>query len=219
MKPVIGLIVPPREPFLPPDAERLYGARYEFAVEGLGIAEMAVADFDAASERVAAAARALGERGAASIAMLGTSLSFFRGAAFNQQLEAGMREASGRPAVTATSAVIAELTGAKRLAVGAAYDGDMNERLRLYLEAAGFEVPAVAGMNIRKVSEAMAVRDTALTELAAAACARAPRADALLLSCGAFAVAHLLPELEARHGLRVVSSTPAALHAAVRALR
>ena len=66
-KPLIGLIVPPRGSFLPPDAARFYGERADFAVEGLGIDEMAVADFDAAAGRVGLAARALGERGVHSI--------------------------------------------------------------------------------------------------------------------------------------------------------
>lgn len=199
---------------MPPDAARLYRERAEFDVEGLGIDEMTAQDFDAAAERIALAARALGERGAHAVALLGTSLSFFRGAAFNDALERSMRDAARCPAVTATSAVVGALRahGAKRVAVGTAYDEDMNARLAGYLDSAGFEVAALAGMNIRKVREAMAVADDAIVQLAERAWTQ--RADALLLSCGAFATGHLLAPLAARLGAPVVSTTPAALAAA-----
>lgn len=218
-KPLIGLIIPPRGSFLPPDASRLYGERADFVVEGLGIDEMAVADFDAAAERIGPAARALGERGVHSIAMLGTSLSFYRGLRFNRELEEAMRSASGCPAITATSAVVDALRalGARTVAVGAAYDDAMNARLVAYFSEAGFSVAGLAGMNIRKVREAMAVADDAITELAENACAKAGKADALFLSCGAFATGHLLEPLAARFGLPVVSTTPAALAAAFKA--
>jgi len=216
-KPLIGLIVPPRGSFLPPDASRLYGERADFVVEGLGIDEMAVADFDAAAGRIATAARTLGERGVDAIAMLGTSLSFYRGLAFNRKLEEAMRSASGRPAVTATSAEVDALGSARSIAVGAAYDEAMSARLIAYFEAAGFSVAGIAALHIRKVREAMAATDDAITDLAEKACAKAGKADALFLSCGAFATGHLLAPLAARFSLPVVSSTPAALAAAFKA--
>lgn len=214
--PRIGLIVPPRTAFLPPDAERLYAGRAELAVEGLGIDEMSASDFDAAAGRIAGAAAALGRRAVRAIALLGTSLSFYRGAAFNDQLEVAMRAAAGCPALTATSAVVGALRehGARRIAVATAYDDAMNARLAAYFEAAGFEIAAIAGMNLRKVRDAMAVADEAVVELAAAACAKATDAEALFISCGAFATGHLYAPLEQRFGLPVVSTTPAALAAA-----
>ena len=60
-QPTIGLIVPPREPFMHPDTRGFPQAR--FIVEGLGIDEMATADFDAALCGVEAAAAALGRAG------------------------------------------------------------------------------------------------------------------------------------------------------------
>ena len=93
----------------------------------------------------------------------------------------------------------------------------MNARLVAYFGEAGFGIAGIAGMNIRKVREAMAVADDAITELAENACAKAGKADALFLSCGAFATGHLLGPLGARFGLPVVSTTPAALAAAFKA--
>jgi arylmalonate decarboxylase len=213
--PTIGLIVPPSEPFVHPDTRAFPRAR--FIVEGLGIHEMAVEDFDGAVERVVEAAAVLGRRGARAVALLGTSLSFYRGPQFNVELQRRMARAAGCPAVTATTAVVDALRAAKarRLAVGTAYDEAMNARLRGYLAAAGFEVAAIAGMNIRKVVDAMAVADQAIVRLTEAACEAAGAADAVLISCGAFATAHLIPELEKRCARLVVSTTPATLAAAL----
>lgn len=213
--PVIGLIVPPREPFLHPDTRLHPGVRFE--VEGLGIDEMTAEDFDTAVEGIGAAAMALGRRGVDAIALLGTSLSFYRGPDFNASLEKTLREHGGCPAVTASTAVVDALRahGATRLAVGTAYDSTMNERLEAYLVACGFEVAAMVGMNIRNVREAMAVRDAAILDIARSAREAAAGADALLLSCGAFATGHLLPELQRRCGKPIVSTTPAALAAAI----
>lgn len=217
-QPRIGLIVPPREPFLHPDTRLYPGVGFE--IEGLGIDEMKAADFDAAGVRIGEAAAALGRRGVGAIALLGTSLSFFRGPDFNERLERMMAAAGGCPAVTASTAVVDALRsrGAKRLAVGTAYDEAMNDRLRAYLSGCGFEVCRLVGMNIRKVREAMAVADEAIIELLQKARAPAAEADAVLISCGAFATAHLLPELEKRCGRPVVSTTPATLAAAINAI-
>jgi arylmalonate decarboxylase len=102
--------------------------------------------------------------------------------------------------------------------VGTAYDDAMNACLREYLDASGFEVAALVGMNIRKVREAMAVTDPAMLELAHAASKQAAKAEAVLISCGAFATAHLRPEMEKRCGLPVVSTTPATIAAALRSI-
>src|SRR5688572_11504486 len=217
-QPTIGLIVPPREPFLHPDTRGFAQAR--FVVEGLGIQEMAAEDFDAALGRIAEATRALRCRGAGAIALLGTSLSFFRGPDFNQALQETMAREGGCPAVTASTAVVEALRalGATCIAVGTAYDEAMNARLRDYLAASGFEVAGLVGMNIRKVREAMAVTDPAILELAHAALKKAGNAEAVLISCGAFATGHLLPELEERCGRPVVSTTPATIAAALSAI-
>jgi arylmalonate decarboxylase len=214
-QPTLGLIVPPREPFLHPDTRGFAQAR--FVVEGLGIQEMAVEDFDAALGRIAEASRRLRRRGVGAIALLGTSLSFFRGPDLNQALQQTMAREGGCPAVTASTAVVQALRALRvtRIAVGTAYDEAMNARLRDYLAASGFEVAALVGMNIRKVREAMAVTEAAILELAYAATNSGENADALLISCGAFATAHLLADMEKRCGLPVVSTTPATIAAAL----
>ena len=47
-------------------------------------------------------------------------------------------------------------------------------------------------------------------------CEKTPEADGIVISCGGLKTLELARPLEARHGLPVVSSTPAALWSAVR---
>ena len=69
-------------------------------------------------------AKVLAQEGAAAITLMGTSLSFYRGAAFNRELTQRIALASGRPAVTMSTAVIEGLrnVGGRRLAVATAYN-------------------------------------------------------------------------------------------------
>jgi maleate cis-trans isomerase len=102
--------------------------------------------------------------------------------------------------------------------VGTAYDAEMNDRLRDYLAECGFEVSGMVGMNLRKVADAMAVADEAIMHLAQSALEAAGHAEAVLISCGAFATAHLIAELQKRYGRPVVSTTPATIAAALSAI-
>src|ERR1700741_5233529 len=97
-EPVLGLIAPV-ETQVPPEAATLYpGVR--FINESVGLATMTPDGYDLVLDRIAPAAQSLAERGAGAIALMGTSLSFYKGAAFNRDLTRRLTQASGVPAVT-----------------------------------------------------------------------------------------------------------------------
>ena len=75
----------------------MYGERLRFVVTGLGIQHITPADFDAALARIPAAAQTLAAAGAQAIELTGTSLTFYRGEAFNRKLRATVTNASGLP--------------------------------------------------------------------------------------------------------------------------
>ena len=91
--PTIGMIVPPAAGAVPPEPLELYGARARFIAEGLALKALSPEGYDAVIERVAALAVRLKSRGAEAISLMGTSLSFYRGAAFNDELIATMKAA------------------------------------------------------------------------------------------------------------------------------
>ena len=133
--PVLGLILPPAKREIPEEGIAMYGRQLRFVVTGLGIERMTPDSFDAALARIPAAAEELAAAGAGAIELAGTSLTFYKGEAFNQQLRETVTQASGLPATTMSNGVIDGLkaVGAKRVAVATAYNDVVNDRLRAFL--------------------------------------------------------------------------------------
>lgn len=216
--PVLGLITPV-DSAAPPEASALYPGIH-FEVQGIGLQSMTPAGYDQVLERIPPAARALARRGAEAIVLMGTSLSFYRGASFNRELTRAIQTASSRPATTMSSAVCEGLrtVGARRLAVATAYDAEVNRRLEAFLHEEGFEVRAIRGLGIEKVDDIARVTREGLLEFSAGVFRLADSAEALLISCGGLRTLDLLVALETRCGVPVVSSVPHALWAGVRLL-
>lgn len=218
--PVIGMIVPPAAGLVPPEAEGLFPQGLRFRARGLGLPALTLEDFAGAIDRTAQLARQLREEdGADVVCLMGTSLSFFRGPAFNEELVAIMQEAAGVPATTMSSAIRDALraVGAQRLAIGTAYDDPVNAKLRAFLEYNGFEVLSLEGLGLTGMAEIMAITPGDVHALGLRAAQQAGgRADALLISCGGLPATDLAPPLEAATGLPVVASASAGVWAAAR---
>lgn len=155
-------------------------------------------------DRVAQLSRELATEGAAAIALMGTSLSFYRGTDWNEQITRTMREAGGLPATTMSAAIVAALHAVhgRRLAVATAYTDEMNRRLRAFLEARGFEVASLVALELSTVEQVHAVRRHELEALGERAVREATNADAVLISCGGLRTAEVTAPLEARTGCR-----------------
>lgn len=218
--PALGVIVPPSDGAVPPELPELYGDRLRFLGAGLALERMSETGYDAVIGRVAELSRALLARGAQAIALMGTSLSFYRGAEFNRALARTMREATGLPATTMSDAIVDALraVGARRLAVATAYRDDVNARLGEFLAASGFDVIAIESMGLLAVEQVLAVKQDDLLALGIRAAASAPGAHALLISCGGLRTLALTGPLERRIGKPVVSSAVAGAWAAARLL-
>jgi arylmalonate decarboxylase len=216
--PVLGL-VGPVDTTAPPAAAVLYpGVRFE--TRSIGLKTMTPGGYDQVLGRIAPAARALARAGAEAVVLMGTSLSFYRGASYNREITRRMEQASGCPAVTMSTAVCDGLrsVGARRLAVATAYDAEVNRRLQLFLGEEGFDVRVIRGLGVEKVEDIASVTRESLLRFSADVYRSADHADALLISCGGLRTLDLLVPLEARCGVPVVSSVPHALRAGVRLL-
>ena len=85
-EPALGLIFPPKDYPIPPDAKRLYPAGVEFLGDGVGLpGGMTVEGYEEAIPRVVPVAQELAKRGAKVISVFGSSLTFYKGAKFNQE--------------------------------------------------------------------------------------------------------------------------------------
>src|SRR5690606_37768076 len=82
-RPLVGVIVPPAQGEVPPELPQLYGGALDFMAHGLALGRLTPEGYDAVIGKVEAAARALADRGADAVALMGSSLSFYRGRAFN----------------------------------------------------------------------------------------------------------------------------------------
>lgn len=214
---VLGLIAPV-EAEVPPEAATMYPTGVRFINASVGLANMTPEGYDLVLDRIAPAAKRLAEAGAQALTLMGTSLSFYKGAAFNRELTQRMTQASGRPAVTMSTAVIEGLrsVGGRRLAVATAYNDEVNRRLQTFLHEEGFDVLAIRGLGVEKVEDIKAVTQDGLFKFSVGVFESAERADAMLVSCGGLRTLELLQPLESRCKIPVVSSLPHALRAGVR---
>lgn len=209
--PVLGLIVPPADGEVPPDAALLYGARVRFLARGLGIDAVSPAGFNPVINTVVDRARELRDAGAQAISLMGTSISFYRGAVFTEDLRAAMQEATGLPCTTMSHAVIAALQrlSVHRVAVATSYIDELNDRLVDYLTHAGFEVTGIQGLSLTAVNQVRAVTPQTLLNLSESVYRQDRSADGIFISCGGLLTLDVLGPLEAKLGLPATSSSPA----------
>jgi arylmalonate decarboxylase len=209
-EPTIGLIFPPLDYPIPPDAKRLFPNGVRFISNGVGLpGGMTIEGYEEAVPRIVPRALDLAREGANVISVFGSSLTFYRGAAFNKELIDRVTAATGLPATTQSNGLIDGLkhVNARRVAVATAYTDTVTERLKVFLEEHGFEVVSAKGLGYERIPEGAATQEI-LHDLGVASYASSNRADALVMSCGALRTLDLIVPLEESIVAPVVSSTP-----------
>ncbi|WP_353112360.1 hypothetical protein [Microbacterium sp.] len=216
----IGLIVPPRAGEVPRDAAEVY-PDVDFLAEGLGLQEMSVAGYDSVISAVQGASERLRDRGAEAVALMGTSLSFYRGKEFNDEILQTIRNATGLPATTMSAAIVEALraVGVTRPAVASAYTDAVHAKLLRFLGEEGFEPAGSAHLSISSIDEVHEVDDETVHRLGLEAASRSEGFDGVLISCGGLRTARAVTALEDAYGLPAVSSPLAGLWGAVRLVR
>ena len=156
------------------------------------------------------AARRLAERGAQAVAYGCTSGSYVLGPDGDAAIAAGMRSATGTPATTTSTAAVAALRelGVSRVAVLSPHIDALNQRLRAYLESAGFEVVSLVGLNRRGDIEAI---EPAETIDVVSKDVDTPEAEAIFISCTGLRTAAIIEDLEAALGKPIVTANQATL--------
>ena len=215
---VIGLLHPPANWPTPAEAMRMYPTGVKWLSLGLGLTKMTPEGYDSVIPKVASASKELRDQGAQGIILMGTSLTFYKGAEFNHKLTQSMRDATGLPCITMSTAIVEGLkaVNGKRVAAATAYQDEVNNRLVTFLKESGFEVEAIKGLKIEKTDDVKNVTDDQLMILCGDVIRLAPKADSLVISCGGLVTLGIHVELEKQYKLPVVSSTPAGLWAGMR---
>src|SRR5947207_3970567 len=219
-EPALGLIFPPLDYPIPPDAKRLYPTGVRFLGDGVGLSGgMTIDGYEEAIPRLIPAAERLAKQGAKVISFFGSSITFYKGAKFNDELTQRITKATGLPATTQSNGLVDGLrvANAKRVAVATAYTDIVTERLKLFLEEHGFDVTYAKGLGYERIPEGAATQEI-LFKLGINVYANSKKADALVVSCGALKTLHLIVPLENQIKVPVVSSTPHGLMNGVRLL-
>ena len=137
-----------------------------------------------------------------------TSGSYVRGVGGDTDIVTRMAEATGLPATTTSTAMVAALRqlGIGRVAVLSPHIDALNERLGRFLEDSGFSVVAMTGLN-----KLEGIEDLPPEEIRDIVVDRADRADAdgIFVSCTGMRTATVLDEMERRTGKAVVSALQA----------
>jgi len=210
----LGLIFPPAGRGVPEEGLAMYGANIEYLIENLGLETMTPEGYEAVLDRIGPSAERLASRGAEAVVVAGTSLTFFKGEAYNQEVTWLARAATGLPATTMSTAVIDGLkaVGATRIVAPTAYNEEVNDRLRAFLVEHGFEVLGVQGLGVEAVEDINRVTQPDLLEFCVRVAQSAPEADAILVSCGGLRTLEILAPLESRMSRPAVTSMPHALY-------
>jgi maleate isomerase len=94
--------------------------------------------------------RRISQVDASSYLLGATAVTFVGDGKYDSEIVRQAEEISGRPVVTAASAMLQGLRAvkAKRIGVGTAYKDSINERMKIFLEAHGFEVVTIGGVDL-----------------------------------------------------------------------
>ena len=218
--PTLGLIFPPENYPIPPDAKMLFPSGVDFIGNGVGLpGGMTVQGYEEAVPRILPRATELAQKGAHVISVFGSSITFYKGAKFHDDLITQVEKTTGRRATTQSNGLLDGLrtANARRVAIATAYTDDVTERLKVFLQEYGFEVTAAKGLGFTQVPEGAATRDI-LVKLSTDAYAASKRADAVVISCGALKTIDVIVPVEDVVKVPVVSSTPHGLWHGVKLL-
>ena len=133
---------------------------------------------------------------------------FLKGPEGDRKVGVEIAAATGIPVATSAAAVADALraVGARRVGVASPYAAWLNERVRAYLEADGFEVVAIQGLSTEAHSTITLERVEAL-----AAEVNRPEAQAIFISCSNFRTLEIIEALEHRFGKPVVTSNASSM--------
>ncbi|PUA18635.1 aspartate/glutamate racemase family protein [Glaciimonas sp. PCH181] len=154
------------------------------------------------------------------IAQCGAPGTFLVGPHHDAEVVARIKELTGIPAITMMAAQMDALKalGAKNIAVATIYSTEVNDKMVECMEAHGFSVKAIKGLELTDPFEASLHDADTAYRLSRKVLKQAGKADAILISCGTFRTFEIIPYLEMDTGLPVVSSNQATLWSALRTL-
>ena len=141
-----------------------------------------------------------------------TAASFVRGKGGDEEINRRITAATGIPATSTSTALLRALKamGVRRLAVATPYLEELNDRLELFLEAHGFQVVSMLGLNAKVIQH---VTPSEIIQLARDC--DTSEAEAVFISCTTMKTAPYIGALEASLQKPVLSANQVSLWDAV----
>jgi maleate isomerase len=142
-----------------------------------------------------------------------TGSGFLKSPEQDRALAAELERSTGIPSVTSSAAIVEALRTleAKKISVASPYEPWLNEKLRVYLEAAGFEIVAMKGL----ATQAHGSITTDKVKALAMEVLR-PQTEAIFISCSNFRTLDIIEAVEREAGKPVVTSNQAAMWGTLR---
>jgi arylmalonate decarboxylase len=222
-QPCLGLIFPRSNSPVLAEAHTAY-PNVRFLSDSFSLPGTLPEEFDLLAGRINPIAVQLSSEGANAIVLMAPSLSFYRGAAFNQKLSEQLTKAAGMPVITASTAIVAALNlrHARRIAVATSYTNEINLKLQGFLNEFGYEVLILRGTGTERFEERIPVTEALsraeITEFITGVRENRPEADTLLIAFGSHPTFDMIVPLEKRCRIPVVSANQCAIAAGVRSL-
>lgn len=146
-----------------------------------------------------------------------TSGSLLKGVEWEERLVSRIEEETSIPCVSTAGAVVEGLMalGVDRLGVATPYTDDINDLERLFLEAHGFEVSTIQGLQLTDNHDIAAVSSEKIVELVEEV---SVDCEGVFISCTNLPAVPLISRLESQLGRPVVTSNQASMWGALKAL-
>jgi maleate cis-trans isomerase len=185
-------------------------------VQTLG-AEQAAAAFD----RIVDAGRRLAREKVDVLICGGGPVALSKGPGGDAELADLLRRETGLPVVMANGVVVEALRlfGARSVVAVSPFTDARNQDIQIFLEASGFRVPATRGLGLVKNIDFAMQSAEAAYDLARAAAAAVPEADAIYIACPRWPTVDIIASLESDTGKLVVAASAAMVWGALRAVR
>lgn len=207
----IGVVLPSANCVLEPDFSTMMPRGVTAHFSRFTLYRLTQGDLDSSLELLDDSARLLMDAGVRVVGLGCTALSFYGGAGHDTAIIRRLEKIVGVPVTTTSTAVVRALRAlrAQKVSVVTPYPSWINERERSFLEAAGFEVTAIAGLGKEMASDIAQVPPEEI-----AAFARETfrdTSDCLFISCTNFRGASVIQLLETEIRRPVVTSNQATL--------
>jgi maleate isomerase len=204
----LGLIVPSWNTVMEYETQRMAGDAMSVHAQRISHTADTEENLMWMGTQVPAAAQLLAHAKVGVICYGCTAGGFLKGPQYDREIGDQIKTATGIPGATSASAITDALraVGATRVSVATAYEPWLNEKVKQYLEAAGFEVLAIEGFGTQAHAAVTPDRVAALAKQV-----DRPGAQAVFISCSNLRTLEIIESLERDLGKPVVTSNQASM--------